>query len=175
MTILETLELRFQNHPERHGGMSWELAAQRLARRPEALAVLEKMEQTGGEPELVGQDPETGELLFCDCSRESPAGRRGLCYDEASRLKRSKNPPAGSALKQAEEMGVALLTEEQYRWLQTLGEFDLKSSSWVATPPGMLRMGSALFCERRCDMVFTFHNGSDSYYGVRGWRGLLRV
>lgn len=175
MTMLETLEARFAAHPALHPGLEWAPVARRLAEQPQALAVLEWMEQTGGEPELIGQDPDSGAYLFCDCAPESPVGRRSLCYDGEALRKRKKNPPSGSALEQAEALGLALLSEEQYRGLQRLMEFDLKSSSWIETPAGLRKMGEALFCERRCGLVFTFHNGADSYYSVRGWRGLLRV
>lgn len=175
MTILETLEARFRAHMERHPALTWEEVARTLADKPQALATLERMEETGGEPDVLGRDPEDGALLFCDCSRESPPGRRSLCYDHEALKKRTKNPPAGSAVQQAEEMGVRLMSEDLYRRLQTLGEFDLKTSSWVETPPGLRSLGGALFCERRYNLVFTFHNGADSYYSVRGWRGLLRV
>lgn len=175
MTILETLEQRFQAHPERHAELEWETAANRLREHPEALSVLERMEETGGEPDVIGLDPERGEVLFCDCSPETPAGRRSLCYDEEALQKRTKNPPAGSAIRQAEAMGVELLEEALYYRLQSLGEFDRKTSSWIATPPELRKQGGALFCERRYGRVFTFHNGADSYYSVRGWRGLLRV
>ena len=173
--IRKTLKQRFLAHPERHPEVDWETVAQRLARRPEALASLERMEETGGEPDVIGLDPETGEVLFCDCSPESPAGRRSLCYDREALLKRTKNPPAGSAAEQAESMGVELLDEALYYKLQTLGEFDRKTSSWIAAPEALRRQGGALFCERRYGRVFTFHNGADSYYSVRGWRGLKRV
>ena len=173
MAILDVLELRFQTHMERHPGLDWQSVASRLQAHPGALAALEQMEQTGGEPDLIGV--EDGVLLFCDCARETPAGRRGLCYDEAALAGRKKNPPAGSAEAQARRMGVCLLTETEYYRLQTLGEFDLKTSSWILTPPELRKLGGALFCERRYGRVFTFHNGADSYYSVRGWRGLLRV
>jgi hypothetical protein len=133
------------------------------------------MEETGGEPDVIGRDEATGALLVCDCSRESPAGRRSLCYDDVALRKRKRNPPKGSALAQAEQMGVDLLSEEEYGRLQTLGAFDLKTSSWIATPPELRELGGALFCERRYERVFVFHNGADSYYASRGWRGILRL
>ena len=133
------------------------------------------MEGTGGEPDVIGFADDGERLLFCDCAPESPAGRRSLCYDEAALLARKKNPPAGSAERQAKELGVALMTESLYRRLQTLGEFDLKTSSWIATPDAIRSKGGALFCERRYGEVFVFHNGADSYYSVRGWRGYLCV
>lgn len=175
MMILSALEARFLAHPERHPGLSWETVAQRLAGRPQAIAALERMEQTGGEPDVIARNPDSGELLFGDCSEQTPSGRRSLCYDDEALRKRKNNPPAGSAASQAEEMGVELMTEEVYRHLQTLGEFDLKTSSWIFTPGDVRKLGGALFCERRYGRVFTFHNGADSYYSVRGWRGQLLV
>ena len=173
--LLRQLEERFHQHPERHPGLLWAEAEARLLARPEALGSLARMEETGGEPDVIGRDPETGELLFCDCSAETPAGRRSVCYDEAARLARKKSAPADSALAQAERMGVSLLSEEQYLLLQSLGRFDLKTSSWIAAPREIRDLGGALFCERRYGRVFVFHNGADSYYSVRGWRGLRRV
>ena len=133
------------------------------------------MEESGGEPDTVGFDDETGKLIFCDFAKETPAGRRSLCYDDEALRKRTKNPPAGSAVHAAETLGVKLMTEALYRRLQILGEFDLKTSSWIATPPEIRELGGALFCERRYGTVFTFHNGADSYYSVRGWRGYILV
>jgi hypothetical protein len=146
-----------------------------LLRHPDALRSIAAMEETGGEPDVIGHDEATGALLVCDCSRESPAGRRSLCYDDVALRKRKRNPPKGSALAQAEQMGVDLLSEEEYGRLQTLGAFDLKTSSWIATPPELRELGGALFCERRYQRVFVFHNGADSYYASRGWRGILRL
>jgi hypothetical protein len=173
--MLETLRKRFEERPELHPGMTWEQVEQRLAGSPQALEVLARMEETGGEPEAIALDEKTGEVLFCDCSRESPAGRRSLCYDDEALQKRKKNPPAGSAVSQAREMGVELMDEELYRRLQGIMELDLKTSSWILTPDDVRSLGGALFCERRYGRTFTFHNGADSYYGVRGWRGVLRV
>ena len=133
------------------------------------------MEESGGEPDVIGMDENTGEILFADCSKETPSGRRSICYDRKARESRKKNPPAFSAEEQAEAIGIALMNEEMYRRLQTLGEFDLKTSSWIATPASIREKGGALFCERRYGAVFTFHNGADSYYSVRGWRGYIRV
>ena len=175
MEIIETLERRFTAHPARHAGLQWEVVLQRLQANPAALAVLEKMEETGGEPDVIGLADTAGAVLFCDCSAETPAGRRSLCYDRAALLGRKKNPPAGSAADQAEAIGARLLTEALYRRLQTLGEFDLKTSSWIETPEAIREKGGALFCERRYGAVFTFHNGADSYYSVRGWRGYVSV
>ena len=175
MEILKGLEARFREHPERHPGLEWETVAARLTEQPGALAVLERMEQSGGEPDVLWPEPEGEALLFCDWSRESPAGRRSLCYDAEALKKRKANPPSGSAVHQAEEMGLRLLSEALYRRMQELGELDLKSSSWIETPPSVRALGGALFCERRYGRVFTFHNGADSYYSVRGWRGVLRL
>ena len=175
MTTLEILEARFRAHPERHDGLSWALVEQRLTAQPDALEALARMEQTGGEPDVIGTEPESGRLIFCDCSKETPTGRRSLCYDDEALRKRTKNPPAGSAAGQAEAMGVQLMPEAIYRRLQELGEFDLKTSSWIETPAEQRALGGALFCERRYGRVFTFHNGADSYYSVRGWRGVLLV
>ena len=173
--MLDTLKKRFLDNMERHPELSWELVESRLRQNEAALTALLRMEESGGEPDTIGYLPGTDRLLFCDCAKETPAGRRSLCYDEEALKKRTKNPPSGSAQQQAREMGVELLTEELYYRLQELGEFDLKTSSWIATPPELRRLGGALFCERRYGRVFTFHNGADSYYSVRGWRGYLAV
>lgn len=173
--MLEILKTRFQAHPERHPGLRWEDVEERLHKNENALAVLQRMEESGGEPDTIGAEPGSGALIFCDCAKESPSGRRSLCYDDEALAKRTKNPPAGSALRQAREMGVELMDEALYYQLQTLGEFDLKTSSWIAAPDDIRRQGGALFCERRYGRVFTFHNGADSYYSVRGWRGYLLV
>lgn len=173
--MLTLLEKRFRENMTRHPGLSWELVEARLRENADALEILGRMEESGGEPDTIGFDEETKRLIFCDCSKESPSGRRSLCYDEEARRGRSKNPPAGSAVAAAQEIGAVLMSEAIYRRLQTLGEFDLKSSSWIATPAGIRQRGGALFCERRYGAVFTFHNGADSYYSVRGWRGVLLV
>ena len=173
--MLTTLKTRFLENMTRHPDMDWAAVERRLLEHPEALEILRRMEETGGEPDVIGFADDGERLLFCDCAPESPAGRRSLCYDEAALLARKKNPPAGSAERQAKELGVPLLTEALYRRLQTLGEFDLKTSSWIATPDAIRSKGGALFCERRYSEVFVFHNGADSYYSVRGWRGYLCV
>ncbi len=173
--MLAVLKSRFMENMQRHQELSWEPVESRLLGNPEALAALERMEESGGEPDTIGFLPGSDRLVFCDCAKESPAGRRSLCYDEEALAKRAKNPPAGSAVRQAQEMGVALMTEALYYRLQTLGEFDLKTSSWIAAPAEIRQKGGALFCERRYGRVFTFHNGADSYYSVRGWRGWLAV
>ena len=172
LTILKT---RFQANMPRHPDMDWAAVERRLLALPDALEALRRMEETGGEPDVIGFADDGARLLFCDCAKESPAGRRSLCYDEAALLARKKNPPAGSAELQARELGVPLMTEALYRRLQTLGEFDLKTSSWIATPETIRSKGGALFCERRYGEVFVFHNGADSYYSVRGWRGYICV
>ncbi len=173
--MLELLEKRFLENMTRHPDVSWELVKARLGENEDALKTLRRMEESGGEPDTIGLDEQTGRLIFCDCAKETPTGRRSLCYDEEALGKRAKNPPAGSAKKQAEETGVLLLTEELYRRLQASGEYDLKTSSWIETPERIRKLGGALFCERRYGTVFTFHNGADSYYSVRGWRGYLLV
>ena len=173
--MIETLKTRFQENRTRHPDLTWERVEARLRESPDALAILQRMEDSGGEPDVIGLDAGTGRLIFCDCSAETPAGRRSLCYGDEALRKRAKNPPAGSARGQAREMGVELLSEALYRRLQELGEFDRKTSSWIATPEKIRRLGGALFCERRYGTVFTFHNGADSYYSVRGWRGYLIV
>jgi len=159
----------------RHAGLTWADVQARLAAHPQKLWSLNEMERTGGEPDVVGQDTETGEVLFYDCAAESPEGRRALCYDQAALEARKKNKPAGSAMGMAADMGVELLTEAEYRALQNLGEFDLKTSSWVLTPPKVRDLGGALFCDRRFDTVFVYHNGAESYYSARGFRSSLRV
>lgn len=173
--MLEILHKRFIAHPERHAGIEWGLVAARLAAEPAATEVLRRMEETGGEPDLIGRDEASGRLVFCDCSPESPAGRRSLCYDAAALRGRKKFPPRSSAEQVAAEIGVELLTEAEYRALQALGEFDRKSSSWLRTPDAMRALGGALFGDRRYNRVFIYHNGADSYYAARGFRGLLRL
>ena len=159
----------------RHSNLVWQDVEARLLNSKESLEILKRMEESGGEPDTIGIDEETGRLIYCDCSKETPAGRRSLCYDEEALRNRKKNPPGGSAVSQAEEMGVKLMDESLYRRLQSLGEYDQKTSSWIYTPDSIRRKGGALFAERRYGEVFTFHNGADSYYSVRGWRGYLLV
>ncbi|MCJ1888343.1 DUF4256 domain-containing protein [Pseudomonas sp. LA21] len=173
--LLGLLHARFDQHASRHPGIDWAQVQARLESRPEKLRSLQAMESTGGEPDVIGQDETTGEYLFVDCSAESPAGRRSLCFDREALDARKENKPAGSALEQAQAMGIELLSEAQYRELQTLGEFDLKTSSWVQTPPAIRKLGGSLFCDRRYDTVFVYHNGAQSYYAARGFRGVLRV
>ena len=175
MKMIEILRKRFEENMDRHPDLNWDDVTTRLQGNANALETLKRMEETGGEPDTIGIDEATGKLIFCDCSKETPGSRRSLCYDEEALMKRKKNPPAGSAEAQAKEIGVELMNEELYRRLQTLGEFDLKTSSWIETPDSIRKQGGALFCERRYGAVFTFHNGADSYYSVRGWRGYVLV
>jgi hypothetical protein len=159
----------------RHKGLEWAKIQAKLQADPEKLRSLNEMETTGGEPDVVGQDKKTGEYIFYDCSAESPKDRRSLCYDREALASRKENKPAGSAIDMAAAMGIELLTEEQYRELQQLGSFDTKTSSWVKTPSNIRKLGGALFCDRRYDTVFLYHNGAESYYAARAFRGSLRV
>lgn len=170
-TLLKTLEARFAAHPQRHDGIAWPDVAARLT--PKALKALAAMEETGGEPDVVGRGGKA--FVFVDCAAESPAGRRSLCFDRAALDARKENKPKGAALHLARDMGVEVLDEAQYRALQTLGEFDRKTSSWIATPPAIRKLGGALFCDRRYHTVFVYHNGAESYYAARGFRGRLVV
>jgi len=174
-TLLHTLKGRFEKNMPRHKGIAWVDVRSRLEDHADALKSLREMESTGGEPDVIGHDKESGEVTFCDCSAESPTGRRSLCYDREALDARKENKPQGSAVEMAAAMGIELLTPEQYRALQTLGEFDMKTSSWVLTPPDIRSLGGSLFCDRRYGMVFVYHNGAQSYYAARGFRGLLRV
>lgn len=175
--LLEMLKDRFESNMKRHEGLEWAEIQARLEVHPEKLASLNAMETSGGEPDVVGYDQETGETIFYDCAAESPEGRRSICYDAEGQREREKKGvhPAGNALDIADAMGIELLTEEQYRELQELGEFDTKTSSWVVTPPEIRELGGAIFCDRRYDHVFTYHNGAGSFYSARGFRGALRV
>jgi hypothetical protein len=173
--LLAALQARFDKHPHRHPGVAWAEVAARLAGRADALRALHEMEATGGEPDVIGREGKDGAFLFVDCSAESPAGRRSLCYDGDALESRKENKPQGSALERAAAMGIELLNEAQYRALQTLGEFDLKTSSWIDTPGAVRALGGALFCDRRYDTVFVYHNGASSYYAARGFRGQVRV
>jgi hypothetical protein len=173
--LLGALKARFEKNMNRHEGLDWANAQARLEANPEKLWSLDEMERTGGEPDVVGHDKKTGEYIFYDCSAESPKGRRSLCYDREALESRKENKPKGNAMDMAAAIGVELLTEEQYRELQKLGHFDTKTSSWVKTPSAIRKLGGALFCDRRFDTVFVYHNGAESYYAARAFRGSLRV
>jgi hypothetical protein len=173
--LLGVLKTRFEKNMNRHKGLAWGEVGVRLEANAEKLWSLHEMERTGGEPDVVGQDKKTGEYIFYDCAEESPKGRRSFCYDRAALDGRKENKPKNSAVDMAAAMGIELLTEEEYRELQKLGEFDTKTSSWVKTPAKVRELGGALFCDRRFDTVFTYHNGAESYYAGRAFRGLLRV
>jgi hypothetical protein len=172
--LLQALKARFEKHPQRHAGIEWAAVEARLRGNDKALTSLAAMEQSGGEPDVIGRDS-SGRVTFCDCSMQSPAGRRSLCYDDEALAARKKHKPEGSAVGMAAAMGVELLTEEQYRALQQLGEFDTTTSSWVATPSDVRDLGGALFCDRRYGNVFVYHNGAESYYAARGFRASLGV
>ena len=173
--LFATLERRFEKHMARHEGVSWSAVQARLEENPAAQTSLQSMEASGGEPDVIGQASATGQFSFFDCAAESPAGRRSLCYDGEALDARKANKPSGNAVETAASMGIALLTEEQYRALQELGEFDLKTSSWIRTPPEIRALGGSIFCDRRYGRVFVYHNGAQSYYASRGFRGLLDV
>lgn len=171
--LLRTLQARFEKNMQRHKGLAWSDVQAKLESNPGALKSLAAMEETGGEPDVIGGDAKAGRFAFCDCSAESPAGRRSLCYDRAALDARKENKPKGSAAETAAAMGIELLTEDQYRDLQKLGEFDTKTSSWIKTPEEIRSRGGALFCDRRYGMVFLYHNGAESYYAARGFRGWI--
>ena len=173
--LLDALRARFEKNTNRRKGIDWNNVEDRLRANPEKLWSLNEMEISGGEPDVVTFDKKTGEYIFYDCSAESPKGRRSVCYDGEALASRKENKPKNSATEMADAMGIEILTEEQYRDLQKLGEFDLKTSSWVMTPPEIRKRGGAIFCDRRYDKVFTYHNGAESYYAARGFRGALRV
>lgn len=173
--LIQTLKARFEKHTERHEGIQWEQVQARLETNHEKLWSLYEMERTEGEPDVIGYDEKADAYIFCDCSAESPKGRRSVCYDHEALEARKKNKPENSALNLAAEMHIEMLTEEQYRKLQELGEFDKKTSSWVKTPDDIRKLGGAIFCDRRYNKVFTYHNGADSYYGARAFRGILKV
>ncbi|WP_440116338.1 DUF4256 domain-containing protein [Paenibacillus sp. QZ-Y1] len=173
--LLQTLKARFEKNMNRHPGMEWSSLQAKFEAQPEKLWSLHEMESTGGEPDVVEFDSETGEYLFVDCSAESPKGRRSVCYDREALESRKEHKPKNSAVDMAADMGIELLTEEQYRELQKLGNYDMKTSSWVMTPANIRKLGGAIFCDRRYDTVFVYHNGAESYYGARGFRGALRV
>lgn len=173
--LLTALQVRFEQHVHRHPDLAWADVQARLAAQPEKLWSLHAMESTGGEPDVVGYDQATGEYIFYDCAAESPSGRRNVCYDHAGLMSRKENRPENNAVDMAAGMGIELLTEAQYRALQTLGEFDLKTSSWLMTPAAIRKNGGAIFGDRRYDHIFIYHNGAQSYYGARGFRGVLRI
>ena len=173
--LLRTLKSRFEKNMNRHQGLEWAKIQSKLEANPEKLYSLNEMEITGGEPDVVGHDKNTGEYVFYDCSAESPKERRSLCYDHEALEKRKEHKPADSAINMAIDLGIELLTEEQYRELQKFGKFDTKTSSWVKTPATIRELGGALFCDRRYNHVFLYHNGAESYYAARGFRGSLRV
>jgi len=175
--LLSVLKARFEKNPRRHPGIGWAEVQAKLEADPDKLWSLSEMERTGGEPDVTGLDKKTGEYIFCDCSPETPKGRRSICYDHEGQQAREKQGihPAGNALDMAAAMGIGILTEEQYRELQKLGDFDTKTSSWVKTPPEIRKLGGALFCDRRFDTVFVYHNTAPCFYGARGFRGSLRV
>ena len=174
-SLLSTLKLRFEKNMNRHKSLDWTKLLERLEANKDALFTLNEMEQTGGEPDVVDFDKETGEYIFFDCSAESPKGRRSICYDRDALNSRKEFKPANSALDIAAEIGIEILSENQYRELQKLGNFDLKTSSWIYTPDPIRKLGGALFCDRRYDTVFVYHNGAESYFAARGFRGSLRV
>lgn len=173
--LLRTLKDRFRNNMNRHKGFEWTKVQNKLEANIEKLWSLSEMEKTGGEPDVVGDEKKTGEYIFCDCSAESPKGRRSVCYDREAQESRKKHKPENNAIDMATAMGIELLTEQQYRELQELEKFDMKTSSWVQTPSNIRKLGGAIFCDRRYDTVFVYHNGAESYYAARGFRGLLRV
>src|SRR5688572_8913990 len=173
--LLGILKARFEKNMSRHKGLVWAKVQAKLEANPEKLWSLSEMERTGGEPDVVGHDKKKGEYIFYDCSAESPKGRRSVCYDREALEARKEHKPKGNAIDMAAAMGIELLTEEEYRALQQLGEFDLKTSSWIQTPAHIRKLGGALFCDRRYNTVFLYHNGAESYYGARAFRGSLRV
>lgn len=174
-TLIDTLKQRFEKNKNRHKGIEWDHVQERLITNPAKLWSLQQMELSGGEPDVVGKDKKTGDIIFYDCSAESPKGRRSICYDHEALEARKENKPADSAIGMAADMGVEILTEEEYRQLQQLGTFDLKTSSWVKTTGDIRKLGGALFCDRRYNTVFLYHNGAESYYAARGFRGSLKV
>jgi hypothetical protein len=173
--LLNTLKTRFGKNKNRHNGIEWAKIQTKLEANPAKLWSLDEMESTGGEPDVVGHDKKTGEYIFYDCSVESPKGRRSICYDHEALEARKEHKPGNSAVEMAADMGIEILTEEQYRELQKLGSFDTKTSSWIITPADIRKLGGAIFCDRRYGTVFVYHNGAESYYAARGFRGSLRV
>lgn len=173
--LLRIIKIRFENNMTRHKGLDWNKIQTKLEAAPDKLWSLDEMESTGGEPDVVGYDKKTDEYLFCDCSPESPKGRRSICYDRKALDSRKEHKPLNSAMDMAAEMGIKMLNEEEYRALQKLGTFDTKTSSWIITPPDIRKLGGALFADYRYGTVFVYHNGAESYYAARGFRGMLRV
>src|SRR5215217_7220215 len=173
--LLSALKIRFEKNMSRHAGLEWVKVQAKLEANSEKLWSLNEMERTGGEPDVVGHDKKTGEYIFYDCSAESPKGRRSICYDHEALESRKEHKPENSATEMAADMGIEILTEEQYRELQQLGNFDTKTSSWVKTPPDIRKFGGAVFCDRRYNHVFLYHNGAESYYAARGFRGAVRI
>jgi hypothetical protein len=173
--LLSILKARFEKNMNRHKSIKWVDVQTKLEVSADKLWSLNEMEMTGGEPDIIGQDKKTGQYIYCDCSAESPKGRRSICYDAEALESRKEHKPADSAVNMASEMGIELLTEEQYRELQKLGAFDTKTSSWVETPANIRKLGGAIFCDRRYETVFVYHNGAESYYAARGFRALLKV
>lgn len=173
--LINTLKTRFEKNMPRHKGIDWAKVQAKLEANPNKLKSLNEMEKTGGEPDVVGFDKKSGEFIFVDCAEESPKGRRSTCYDKAALDSRKEHKPENNAVDMAKAMGIEILTEEEYRDLQTLGEFDLKTSSWIKTPAEIRKLDGALFCDRRYNHVFTYHNGAQSYYAARGFRGSLRI
>lgn len=173
--LIKTLKSRFEKNTKRHSGLDWAKVQAKLGANPEKLWSLHQMEESGGEPDVIGFDKKSNEYLFCDCSEESPKGRRSICYDHEALEARKEHKPAHSAIQMAFEMGIEVLDETQYRELQELGNFDTKTSSWIKTPAPIRKLKGALFCDRRYDTVFVYHNGAESYYAARGFRGLLKV
>lgn len=173
--LIKALKGRFEKNTDRHTGVDWSAVQAKLEADPRRLETLYEMEQTGGEPDVIGYDKNEDTFTYCDCSPESPKGRRSICYDRDALDSRKQNKPSGNAIEMASSLGIEILTEAQYRELQKLGEFDTKTSSWVKTPPNVRERGGALFCDRRFGQVFVYHNGAESYYAARGFRGLVRV
>ncbi len=173
--LLKALKTRFEKNMDRHKGIAWSAVEKRLLSKPEKMWSLNEMEETGGEPDVVGQDKKSSEIIFYDCAEQTPKDRRSICYDQEALHSRKEHKPKDSAMNMAKAMGVELLTEDQYRELQKLGEFDTKTSSWVKTPDEVRILGGAIFCDRRFDRTFTYHNGAESYYAGRGFRGILKV
>ncbi len=173
--LLTLLKTRFEKNVKRHKGIEWAKVQAKLGKKPAKLWILDEMEVTGGEPDVIGYDKKTDEFVFCDCSEESPKGRRSLCYDTEALNSRKENKPKDSAMNMAAAMGIKILSEDEYRDLQKLGKFDTKTSSWIETSAEIRKLGGALFCDRRYDTVFVYHNGAESYYAARGFRGILKV